>query len=163
MARKYKLTWQRGTGTRSGRWKKFFRGKYYYFDGGRGKTDNEAYQRALDEWRSIRDKLEEEHVKPHQQEYEAAISEWTAVLTWANRHDDQKRANEARENVRQLERRLAARHPKPLEMGDRFIDRFEPVVVPGLIELLNPPPEPADLDSLAVVDPAKLRGATSTG
>ena len=39
MPRKYELTFQRGADGRSGRWKKFYRGKAHYLGAGRSKSD----------------------------------------------------------------------------------------------------------------------------
>lgn len=38
-----KLTWQQGSGKRSGRWKKIYQGQTLYYDGGSGKEDRDAY------------------------------------------------------------------------------------------------------------------------
>ena len=43
MPRKFRLTWQSGSDSRGGRWRKKYNGKVYYFAGGNGKYDREAY------------------------------------------------------------------------------------------------------------------------
>ena len=50
MPRNIKLSWQPGVGNREGRWKKFYRGKAYYFPGGKGKSDREGYDAAWAAW-----------------------------------------------------------------------------------------------------------------
>jgi hypothetical protein len=65
MARKYTFTWQAGSSSRTGRWRKKYRGVTYYFCGGRGKTDREAYQAAVDEWNSLKKKLDEAADNPY--------------------------------------------------------------------------------------------------
>ena len=49
--RKRELTWQDGTGQRKGRWKKWYRGKAYYFSFGTSKSDSTGYKQALTAWR----------------------------------------------------------------------------------------------------------------
>lgn len=49
MPRKLELTWDKARG----RWKKFYRGKQYYFPYGTGKTDMAGYQTALDAWQKL--------------------------------------------------------------------------------------------------------------
>jgi len=50
MPRSFKLTWQQGGDGRSGRWKKKYKGKVYYYPGGGGKSDRVAYAAALESW-----------------------------------------------------------------------------------------------------------------
>lgn len=40
------LTWQQGSGNRVSRWKKIYRGRTLYYDGGTGRDDQEAYSEA---------------------------------------------------------------------------------------------------------------------
>jgi len=47
MPRTFKLTWQTGTNNRVGRWRKKYKGKVYYFSGGRGKYDCDAYEEMM--------------------------------------------------------------------------------------------------------------------
>ena len=54
MPRSRKLTWQAGTAGRTGRWRKKYRGRSYYFSGGRGKTDQIAYEYAVQAWEKKR-------------------------------------------------------------------------------------------------------------
>ncbi len=155
MARKYELTWQAGSSKRAGRWKKFFRGKYYYFDGGRGKSDREAYARALEAWRELKAKLVENSPKPYQVEYQDAIQQWTAVLRWCDENGDPVQAEKARSKIKDLKSRLAKPRPKPLLPDDDFFDQFELPVIPNLGELLGLPSPPTDLSKPGVFDPAK--------
>ncbi len=70
MPRKYNLTWQPGTRGRAGRWRKKYKGQVYYFPGGRGKSDRDAYDAALTKWEQMKPRLDALAPKPHQAEYE---------------------------------------------------------------------------------------------
>jgi integrase len=160
MPRKYTLTWQAGSGSRTGRWRKKYRGVTYYFCGGRGKTDREAYQAAVDEWNSLKKKLDEAADNPYEEEYETAISEWEAIMRWSVQHNDDERAKLARQKLKELRTRLVARRPQPLTPDDRFqarfISCFESSAIPDLGGLLGLPESPENLDKATVVDPASL-------
>ena len=54
MPRKYELTFQRGGDCRSGRWKKFYRGKANYLGSGRSKSDIESYRTAMEAWKKLK-------------------------------------------------------------------------------------------------------------
>ena len=60
MPRKYELTYQRGGDGRSGRWKKFYRGKAHYLGAGRSKSDIESYRTALETWKKQKVQLDAE-------------------------------------------------------------------------------------------------------
>jgi hypothetical protein len=70
MPRNYKLTWQPGASGRGGRWRKKYKGKSYYFGGGRGKTDREAYEAAWSDWERLKLKIDTAAPKQHQADYE---------------------------------------------------------------------------------------------
>lgn len=113
MARKrFKLTWQTGSGRR-GRWKKMYKGRILYFDGGNGKSDAEAYSKALADFE--RQKLlidsQLELSKPHRAEYERAIAEWERVLLAARTVEDQSAAIVAAAKIDDLGRRMNSRKP----------------------------------------------------
>ena len=155
MARKYELTWQPGSGKRAGRWRKHFRGNSYYFDGGRGKTDREAYTRALEEWRATKAKLIQNSPKPYQTEYEEAIQQWTAVLRWCDENGGAIQAEKARIKLKDLKARLAGPRPRPLQPDDDFFAQFELPEIPDLAELLNLPSPISNLNKATVVNPSK--------
>ena len=125
MPRKRELTWQAGNNGRSGRWRKKYRGAVYYFPGGNGKTDREAYIKALEQWKQQRAEIDAQIAKPYEEDYQAAITEWVAVLNWSNQHGDQEYVALARHKVRELESRLTGSNPRPLTHGDRLNDAFE--------------------------------------
>lgn len=129
MARKLDLTWQEGIGGRAGRWRKKFQGKPYYFDGGRGKTDREAYARAIEDWQSQKRELMEQDSKPHESDYLDALREWRAVRDWSAANDDQATLDSSRRKIKELEARLASRRPPPIGTNDRFEARFTPVLI----------------------------------
>lgn len=66
--RKFKLTWQKGTGSRPGRWRKVIYGSVYYFDGGNGKSDQVAYKAAVAEYEKLKSELSATQ-NPHRTEY----------------------------------------------------------------------------------------------
>ena len=70
--RKFKLTWQKGTGSRPGRWRKVIYGSVYYFDGGNGKSDQVAYKAAVAEYEKLKSELSATQ-NPHRAEYLRSI------------------------------------------------------------------------------------------
>ncbi|AMV16533.1 hypothetical protein [Planctomyces sp. SH-PL14] len=113
MARKrFKLTWQTGAGRR-GRWKKMYKGRILYFDGGSGKSDAEAYSRALADFERQKLLIDAEVAfeKPHRAEYERAIAEWERVLLAARTVEDQSAAIVAAAKIDDLHRRMNSRKP----------------------------------------------------
>jgi hypothetical protein len=113
--RTYKLTWQPGSDRNpAGRWKKKYKGKTYYFPGGRGKTDRQAYEAALAEWERVKLKIDASLPKPHQVEYERAIREWETVLTWCRKHPgDDEMVHTALSKLHSLRRQFAAANQNP--------------------------------------------------
>ncbi len=157
MARTVKLTWQPGVPGRGGRWKKLYNKKAYYFDGGRGSSDREAYNLAWAAWEQLKATLDQAAVKPHQEQYEAAIAEWNQLLTWSMQNGDETHAEMARNKLRDLRRRLLGKSPPPLTHDDRFLSRFEPLQVDLKLDALLPwCKPPADPSSASVIDPKKL-------
>ena len=63
--KKLKLTWQKGTSGRSGRWRKMIKGQTFYFDGGNGKSDRKAYQVAVEECEKLRVEILSKSEKPN--------------------------------------------------------------------------------------------------
>ena len=80
MPRKRELTWQAGSNGRGGRWRKKYKGQSFYFPGGNGKTDQAAYDRAVELWKQKKEEIDAEVAKPHEADYRTAIIEWNAVL-----------------------------------------------------------------------------------
>lgn len=128
MPRKRILTWQPGTSDRPGRWKKIYRGKAYYFAGGRGKTDEAAYQAAVESWRQREQQIKAAAPKPHQGEYEREVATWQEVLTWSRQHGEQAMADTATDKLQALRRELAQSKPGPLTAGLTFDGYFDPEV-----------------------------------
>ena len=124
MARNYKLTWQDGGGRQTGRWRKKYRGKVFYFSGGRGKTDRDAYQAALEAWERTKTRIDAQAPKPHEPEYMRAIGEWETVLAWCRKHRDDEMAVVAMGKIDRLRKNLSARKPPAVTMEDRFEGRF---------------------------------------
>lgn len=124
MARKVELTWQSGSDGRSGRWRKKFRGQTYYFDGGRGKTDRQAYASALEDWNKLRQKMQDLDEKPHEGDYLEVLREWRAARDWASQNADKTSFEFARSKIRELEARLAGKQPPPITADDRFESQF---------------------------------------
>lgn len=140
MARKFKLTWQPGSDSRRGRWRKIYRGKAYHFSGGSGKTDRQAYETALAEWDRLKLKIDASLPKPHQAEYERAIREWETVLTWCRKHPgDDEMAHTALSKLHSLRRQFAAAKPKSVLHSDTFDGHFDRLPVPQDSRRLLPP------------------------
>jgi len=129
LPRATKLTWQAGAGERSGRWRKKYRGKIYYFDGGYGKTDREAYEAAVRRWELEKLKADASQPRKYEQAYETAIDTWEQVLNWAKRHGDLETAQTGFEKLQKLRAALEAPLLSPLPPEDRFGSTFEPVTV----------------------------------
>ncbi len=129
MPRSIKLTWQPGIDGRSGRWRKKYRGKVHYFDGGRGKSDRDAYDAAVKLWELEKLKADASAPRQYQRDYEAEINVWAQVYSWSNRHGDTATAQLAYEKQERLRSLLDAPVLKPLSSDDRFGTVFEPVKI----------------------------------
>jgi len=72
------------------KWQVVYRGKKNRFDGGSGKNERAAKQRAEKAWTANKAEIDHtaEIMKPHRVEYGKVISEWTEVLSWAVEHGD---------------------------------------------------------------------------
>jgi len=145
MPRTYKLTWQPGAAGRSGRWRKKYKGKRYYFSGGRGKSDRQAYEQALDAWEARKTQVDQAAPKPHQEHYEKAIDEWEQVLAWCNRNGETGIAETAVEKLNLLRSKLAAPSPKPVDKADTFAAIFAFPYL-DLSELLSSAPLPGEFE-----------------
>lgn len=128
MARSFKLTWQAGSKSRAGRWRKKYKGRVYHFPGGRGKSDRDAYDAAIKEWEKLKHKIDAELPKPYETEYRRAIGEWESVLTWCRKHNDNATAEVAILKLDQLKREFGKRNPPPVRKADTFDGRFDPAV-----------------------------------
>ena len=129
MSRSFKLTWQPGIGVRSGRWRKKYRGKVYYFAGGRGKSDREAYDAAVKKWELEKLRADAAAPREHQHDHEVEIDVWEQVLAWSTRHGDTAMAQVAHEKREKIRSQLAAPVLKPLSADDRFGTVFPPVTI----------------------------------
>ena len=137
MSRSFKLTWQPGIGVRSGRWRKKYRGKVYYFAGGRGKSDREAYDAAVKKWELEKLKADAAAPREHQHDHEVEIDVWEQVLAWSTRHGDTAMAQVAHEKREKIRSQLAAPVLKPLSADDRFGTVFQPVTIKLPNDLLD--------------------------
>ncbi len=122
------MTWVRGSDGRRGRWRKKYRGKLHYFDGGKGKTDGDAYAAALSEWEKTKLRIEADAPNPHQSKYESAIGEWDLVLTWSRKHSDEAMCQVASNRLAQLRHGLSARPFKPPADENLFAGHFEAAI-----------------------------------
>ncbi len=150
MPKTIKLTWQEGVRNREGRWKKFYRGKAYYFAGGKGKSDREGYDAAWAAWEIKKAAIDLTAPRKHQRDYEAAIDQWEQVLAWSNRHGDKEHADQATAKLADLRRRFAAPKLSPLKRKDWFEANFDlpidqnwlkELTLPKLLDF-DPPDEP---------------------
>jgi hypothetical protein len=134
MPRNFKLTWQAGTTARGGRWRKKYKGKVYYFAGGRGKFDREAYDAAFAAWGTMKSRLDADAPRQFEQAQQLALEQWEQVLAWSSRHGDSKMAALAHQKSDLLRRRLAAPILKPLQRSDQFEAVFDgPAPLDGAI------------------------------
>ena len=123
--RKFKLTWQKGTGGRPGRWRKIISGTAHYFDGGTGKSDKAAYKVAVAEYEKLKTELSATQ-NPHRAEYLTAIRDWEAVAIWSKENGDEDRLAIAEAKISTLNERLAKGSKcKPLGRGDKFVTEPE--------------------------------------
>ena len=61
MRNKHELTWQpqrTRNNPNAGRWRKMYQNRFYYFPGGHGRNDEQAYQEALEAWNDLKEKLD---------------------------------------------------------------------------------------------------------
>jgi integrase len=128
MSRSVKLTWQVGRDGRSGRWRKKYKGKTYYFPGGNGKSDREAYDTAVKQWEQTKVRLDGAEPRKHQVEYESELKSWDQVYSWALQHGDTSVAQTAYEKRAELRSRMEAPVLKPLSRDDRFLATLTPRV-----------------------------------
>lgn len=128
MPRTRKLTWAPGAGGRKGRWRKKYRGVLHYFDGGRGKSDDAAYQAALTQWQTVKAKIDLAAPSPHHGAYAAAIAQWEEVLTCSRRNGDDPMGNVALEKLGRLRSDQQRGVRKPPSREDLFANYFLPEV-----------------------------------
>lgn len=124
MPRKFRLTWQSGNDGRGGRWRKKYKGKMYYFPGGNGKYDKEAYEAALSTWGIEKVRLDANAPRDHQEKYEQVLEEWEQVFAWSNRHGHQEMAAVAYDKMKTLRTRMEAPVLTPLRPSDFFVDQI---------------------------------------
>ena len=123
--RKYKLTWQKGTNGRPGRWKKIINGTPHYFDGGRGKTDQVAYKAAFKAYEKLKAEFSVTQ-NPHRTEYLSAIGEWEAVAVWSKENGEEEKLAIAEKKILALNKRLAKGSKcQPLRREDKFVTEPE--------------------------------------
>jgi hypothetical protein len=127
MPRSVKLSWQAGAkgSGRTGRWRRKYKGQIYYFPGGRGKTDQQAYDAAVAAWEAEKLNIDREAPRPHQRDHEAAIDQWEQVLAWCNRHGDREHAEIAAKKLEGLRKRLKAPILRKLDREDWFEAQFD--------------------------------------
>jgi hypothetical protein len=92
----------------------------YYFSGGRGKSDREAYEAARTAWEELKVALGQQAAaaKPHKADYEAAISSWQTVLSWAQNYDQPAIAEKATAKIAELVTRLSRPSPPAVSPHD---------------------------------------------
>ena len=125
MPRNRKLTWQAGTDGRGGRWRKKYRGRSYYFSGGRGKSDDIAYENALQAWEKKKVEVDAATPKRNQAEYDTAINEWQHVLSWCRKHADDEMAAVATTKLDKLRSQLASPRPVAIAFEDKLDGQFD--------------------------------------
>jgi hypothetical protein len=76
--RKRQMTWQAGSKSRSGRWRKKHKGRVFQASGGRGKHDEDAYRDAWDGFQEFKKKITEEECI-RRSDNKAGGGEWRAA------------------------------------------------------------------------------------
>ena len=99
LPRKLELTWDKSRG----RWKKFHRGRQYYFPLGTHKGDHIGYQQALDAWHKKRAEIDG-LVPPaeHHRDYDLAISKRQQLVDWYSANGEHKEATKLEKEIREL-------------------------------------------------------------
>ena len=120
-----KLTWQPGTSGRAGRWKKKYRGKSYYFAGGCGKSDREAYQAAITEWGSQKQDIDQQTKDVREKAFQAEIDRWDQALTWSRTYGDESMSQVASKRIKLLKEQSFATKPNVPAVEDTFDGYFE--------------------------------------
>ena len=152
MPRSRNLTWQAGTAGRTGRWRKKYRGRSYYFSGGGGKTDQVAYENAVQAWEKKKLEVDATTPKRHQADYDAAISEWQYVLSWCRKHSDDEMAAVATTKLAKLQTQLASPRPVAIARDDRLDGQFDMSVRnPALQQMLDDIAQ--SMDAAPVLEP----------
>jgi len=166
--RKRRMTWQAGSENRGGRWRKKYKGRIFHASGGRGKHDEQAYSDAWDSFEKFKNQIDEEEAqkpKPHQAEYDEAISQWRLVLQWSMENADTRYTSLARSKVDELTNRLERPKPQPLAPEDRFSFHlgWPAHIIEAVAALIPVPPEPADQSPPVIIDPSKLDSSSMDG
>ena len=55
------LTWQpqrTKSNKNAGRWRKMYKNQFYYFSGGKGRNDEQAYKEAQVAWQALKEKID---------------------------------------------------------------------------------------------------------
>jgi integrase len=159
--RKRQMTWQEGSKNRGGRWRKKIKGRVFHAPGGRGKHDEDAYGDAWDGFLEFKKRIIEEEAqkpKPHQAEYDEAISEWNLVLQWSMENTDTQYASLARRKVEELTNRLERSKPQPLTPADRFGSHlgWPAYIIESVAAAIPKLPQSADQSPSLIIDPSTL-------
>lgn len=155
MPRNFKLTWQPGKDGRTGRWRKKYNGQRYYFPGGAGKYDREAYEAALGDWDKLKVKIDREAPRKHERDYEAAIGHWEKVIAWCSRHGEPQLAETAFQKLGALRKMLADPVLEPLPVSETFEATFAVPTI-DLGEILGNGPMPAEIAQMKLAGPLDL-------
>ncbi len=111
-----KLTWD----SARKRWKKFYKGKQLYLGSGKGKTDNQSYLLALDEFERRRIEIDKETdaTKPHRSHYETAIRLREEMVRWCLLEGELGEHDRLVREIDQLRRLFARVNPPALNKPD---------------------------------------------
>lgn len=167
MPRKREMTWQDGTGNRSGRWRKKYKNRVFQAPGGRGKSDQEAYQLAAEAFEEFKKQVDAEQAlkpKPHHADYLAALKEWRLALAWAVENGNGELASQSRQKIRELEKRANRSKPSPLSPADSFMERLGiPKQILAAVAARIPQHTPSEQPNALVIDPSKLDMSSMDG
>ena len=116
MATDRKLTWDKATK----RWVKIYKGKKLYLGYGKGKTDNQSYLLALDEFERRRAKIDQETEanKPYRSQYELAIRLREEMTRWCLLEGELAEHDRILREIAHLRRLFARVNPPALNKAD---------------------------------------------
>ena len=147
--KKLKLTWQKGTDGRAGRWRKMIKGQVFHFDGGTGKSDRKALQAAVEECEKLRVEILSKTERPNAEDYKVAIEEWEAAMDWCEKNQEElELVDTATKKIKELRRRLNGPRPRPLDDRDRLMPWMFQIAASPSANHRPPTPKPGPRTSI---------------
>jgi hypothetical protein len=120
MPRSYKLTYNPGNPARGvpPRWRKIYKGQFYHWPAGSGKTDKAAYEAALAAWQQKKQELTQAEDRREEPAYLACMQQWEKILAIALQRGEGDWAQRAETRLADLKRRWGKPRLEPLTVED---------------------------------------------